>query len=126
MADPAVPIELLALVSLTMPVHFRIGSSGFVESVLFGLPDIQAYWAPTVVNDENDEDDGSRDESFEEVESPLESGIDSDVTMDSDLEDKEIDDDVINVYQEEIVDEGNIDSNDNDIVFLQEVITVDW
>lgn len=124
MAGPGLPVELIANVSLTMPVHFRFGPTGFIESVLFGLPDLQAYWAPPVIDDddfeqydrsrEDEDNDGFNisEDLLDKNEDTNESGIISDVSMDE----------VIDLID---VDSDEDDSDDEEVVFLEEVISLD-
>lgn len=115
MAAP--PLELLATVALTMPVNFRLGADGRIESVVFGVPQLQAHWAPNVVDDndtDSDDDDGSGDDSAMD-----ESGIDEDVAMSEDEDEDDDDDDESNNNND-----GEDSDDDDDVVILEEVINL--
>lgn len=133
----ALPIELLANVALTIPVQFRIGVNGYIETVQFGVPDLQARWAVPAADDtddsdasdtsdgddsDNDDEDGSDDSGGSSDDSDMESGIDGDICMSSDAEDEDNDDDSEISVDEE--DDNDNSDNDDDVIFIEEVINL--
>lgn len=122
------PMDLLATLALSMPVLFRVGVNGNIESVLFGVPDVQTYWAPLSAHpsdhDDNDHDGQGSSEGDEDAGSNIDEVNDSGME-ESSTEEVSMDDSSSNEKSNNnMSNDGDENNDDDDVVFLEEIIVL--